>query len=87
MVIDIYNDPLFRSVDWLNRNADALISTKAKLGHLLVEFGGSYSPGDQEKLRIAGVSVSCTGGTGNLLGAWLRKAEDKLNAATAKAGA
>lgn len=87
MGINLLNDPLYRAVDYLERTKSARMTTKAKLAHLLVEFGGTYNPADPEKLRIAGVAVSCTGGTGNLLAAWKRKAEDKLNAAMAKAGA
>lgn len=87
MTLYLLNDPLFRAVAWLEKNARARMTSEAKLAHLLVTFGGSYKPSDPETLRIAGVHVSCTGGTGNLLSAWRRKAESKLNAATAKAGA
>jgi|GEM_PF-2915372 len=87
MGINLLNDPLYRAVAYLERSKNARMTDKTRLGDLLIEFGGSYTPGNTEKLRVAGVSVSCTGGTGNLLSAWKRKAEDKLNAATEKAGA
>ena len=87
MSILMLNTPLFKAANWLEENRNARMTAEAKLGHLLVTFGGSYTRGDPEKLRIAGVQVSCTSGTGNLLETWRRKAEDKLNAATAgKAG-
>lgn len=79
MAVNLLNDPLFRAARWLEENQSARMTAKAKLGHLLTEFGGSYSTGDPEQLKIAGVAVSCTGGTDNLLSAWKRKAEAKLN--------
>lgn len=79
MAVNLLNDPLFRAARWLEENQTARMTARSKLGHLITEFGGSYSPGDAEKLKIAGVEVSCTGGTGNLLSAWKRKAEEKLN--------
>lgn len=79
MAADLLNDPLFRAARWLEENQSARMTSRGKLGHLLTEFGGSYSRGDPEKLKIAGVSVSCTSGTGNLLSAWKRKAEAELN--------
>ncbi|WP_417423563.1 hypothetical protein [Hoeflea sp.] len=81
--MDLLNNPLFRAARWLAENETARMTARSKLGHLLTEFGGTYSPADPETLRISGVAVSCTGGTANLLSAWKRKAEDKLN----KAGA
>lgn len=83
MGVNLIDDPLFRAARWLGENETARMTARSKLGHLLTEFGGTYSPADPEKLKIAGVEVSCTGGTANLLSAWKRKAEAKLN----KAGA
>ena len=83
MSILLLNTPLFQASNWLEENRNARMSAEAKLGHLLVTHGGSYKRGDLETLRSAGVQVSCTGGTGNLLEAWRRKAEDKLNAQVA----
>jgi hypothetical protein len=79
MAINLLNAPLFLSAQWLEENQSARMTAKGKLGYLLTEFGGSYSRGDPEKLNIAGVSVSCTSGTDNLLSAWKRKADAKLN--------
>lgn len=87
MAIDITLSALFQAATWLQENAHARMTSKSKVAHLLLTYGGSYDPGDPEKLRIAGVAVSTTCGTGNLLAAWRSKAEAKLNAATAKAGA
>ncbi|WP_375591025.1 hypothetical protein ABWH89_11050 [Hoeflea alexandrii] len=83
MNLELNNNPLLRAARWLAENERARMTARAKLGHLLAEFGGTYSPADPEKLKVAGVEVSCTGGTANLLSAWKRKAESKLN----KAGA
>jgi hypothetical protein len=79
MSVNLLADPLFRAAQWLEENQSARMAARWKLGHLLTEFGGSYSKGDPEKLKIAGVAVSCTGGTDNLLSAWKRKADAKLN--------
>jgi hypothetical protein len=79
MPLDLHNDPLFRAAKWLEENANSRMTARSKLGHLLTEFGGTYNCADPEKLKIADVAVSCTGGTANLLSAWKRKAEDKLN--------
>ena len=85
MGLNLYSNPLFRAVDWLEKHERSRMTAAAKLSNLLLTIGGSYNPNEPERLHIAGVSVSCTGGTHMLLRAWKRKAEAKLNAG--KAGA
>lgn len=79
MMDALLTSDLYRAWRWLEDNRQARMTDKAKLAHLLVEHGGSYKRGDADVLRIAGVRVSCTGGTHNLLNAWRAKAHIKLN--------
>ncbi|MCI5075575.1 hypothetical protein [Oricola sp.] len=79
------DDQLFHAVDSLETTENARKTAETKFGRLLNEFGGSYTLGNAEKMRIASVSVSFTGSKGNLPSAWKRKAGNKLGIAT-KAG-